>query len=152
MKLTDVAMPLAFLLRSVQVVVVGDARQLTPTDFFSRGEAHDGADEELEDVDAESILEACEKTFGERRRLKWHYRSRCESLIAFSNREFYNNTLITFPMVRPGSFSIELVRVDGARAPPEPRRWLRGTATLPPTPAARRRSRPRPPRGRTSAL
>ena len=45
--------------------------------------------------------------------LKWHYRSRCESLIAFSNREFYDGSLITFPMARPGAFSIELVRVDG---------------------------------------
>ena len=80
------------LLRASQIVVVGDAKQLPPTDFFSRGEAQDGGDEEMEDVDAESILEACEKTFGERRRLKWHYRSRCESLIAFSNREFYDNT------------------------------------------------------------
>jgi hypothetical protein len=101
------------LLRASQIVVVGDARQLPPTDFFSRGEAQDETDEAIEDVDAESILEACEKTFGERRRLRWHYRSRCESLIAFSNREFYDNTLITFPMARPGSFSVELVRVDG---------------------------------------
>jgi len=101
------------LLRATQIVVVGDARQLPPTDFFARGESNDD-DEDMEDVDAESILEACEKTFRERRRLKWHYRSRCESLIAFSNREFYENTLITFPMARPGSFSVELVRVDGA--------------------------------------
>ena len=64
-------------------------------------------------MDAESILEACETTFGERRRLKWHYRSRCESLIAFSNDAFYEGGLITFPMARPGSFSIDLVRVDG---------------------------------------
>ena len=100
-------------MRASQIVVVGDARQLPPTDFFSRGEGQDGADEEMEDVDSEFILEACERTFCERRRLKWHYRSRCESLIAFSNREFYDNGLITFPMARPGSFSVELVRVDG---------------------------------------
>ena len=100
------------LLRAKQIVVVGDAKQLPPTDFFARGESV--PDEEIEDdVDAESILEACEKTFGQRRRLKWHYRSRCESLIAFSNSQFYDNGLITFPMARPGSFSIELVRVDG---------------------------------------
>ncbi len=115
------------LLRATQIVVVGDARQLPPTDFFARGESDDD-DEDLEDVDAESILEACEKTFRERRRLKWHYRSRCESLIAFSNREFYENTLITFPMARPGSFSVELVRVDGAyraRCNPAEAAWSR---------------------------
>jgi hypothetical protein len=102
------------LLRVRQIVVVGDAKQLPPTDFFARGEGQldDGVDDS-EDIDAESILEACETIFGERRRLKWHYRSRCESLIAFSNQRFYDGTLVTFPMARPGSFSVELVRVDG---------------------------------------
>lgn len=71
-------------------------------------------DDEFEDVDAESILEACQRTFRETRRLKWHYRSRCESLIAFSNAEFYDRSLITFPTARPGSFAIDLIRVDGA--------------------------------------
>jgi len=48
------------------------------------------------------------------RQLKWHYRSRCESLIAFSNAEFYNNSLVTFPTARPdGSFSVSLIRVEG---------------------------------------
>ena len=106
------------MLRAKQIVVVGDAQQLPPTDFFNRVESQvndkgssDGTDDD--DIDAESILEACERTFGERRRLKWHYRSRCESLIAYSNQSFYENKLITFPMAKPGSFSVELVRVDG---------------------------------------
>ena len=103
------------LLRARQIVVVGDAKQLPPTDFFARTETAAGTqDDDDDDIDAESILEACEKTFRERRRLKWHYRSRCESLIAFSNRQFYDESLITFPMARPGAFSVELVRVDGA--------------------------------------
>ncbi len=104
------------MLRAKQIVVVGDAKQLPPTDFFARAESQGndaGASDDEDDIDAESILEACESTFGERRRLKWHYRSRCESLIAFSNRSFYDNTLITFPMAKPGSFSVNLVRVDG---------------------------------------
>lgn len=103
------------MLRAGQIVVVGDAKQLPPTDFFSRGStvAPEEGDDEQDDLDAESILEACESTFGERRRLKWHYRSRCESLIAFSNEAFYEGGLITFPMARPGSFSVDLVRVDG---------------------------------------
>jgi very-short-patch-repair endonuclease len=45
--------------------------------------------------------------------LRWHYRSRCESLIAFSNKEFYRGGLITFPTARPSLFSVDLVRVDG---------------------------------------
>lgn len=102
------------LLRTKQVVVVGDAKQLPPTDFFNRSVDGTSSDDDYEDIDDESILEACEKTFHEVRPLKWHYRSRCESLIAFSNAEFYRNSLITFPMARPGSFSIDLVRVDGA--------------------------------------
>jgi superfamily I DNA and/or RNA helicase len=102
------------LLRARQIVVVGDAKQLPPTDFFNRSADVSGSDEDYEDIDDESILEACEKTFREVRPLKWHYRSRCESLIAFSNAEFYKNSLITFPMARPGSFSIDLVRVNGA--------------------------------------
>jgi len=105
---------LGALLRARQVVVVGDAKQLPPTDFFNRSVVAANADDDFEDIDDESILEACEKTFRQVRPLKWHYRSRCESLIAFSNAEFYKNSLITFPMARPGSFSIDLVRVDGA--------------------------------------
>jgi very-short-patch-repair endonuclease len=102
------------ILRAKQIVVVGDPKQLPPTDFFSRADAlGSGDDEDYEDLDDESILEACQKAFRQVRRLKWHYRSRCESLIAFSNREFYENSLITFPMARPGSFSIDLVRVEG---------------------------------------
>jgi very-short-patch-repair endonuclease len=102
------------MLRAKQIVVVGDPKQLPPTDFFMRSIDETSSDDEFEDIDAESILEACQRTFRETRQLKWHYRSRCESLIAFSNREFYNNSLITFPTSRPGSFAVNLIRVDGA--------------------------------------
>jgi very-short-patch-repair endonuclease len=104
------------LLRAKQIVVVGDPKQLPPTDFFNRvdGAGSSADDEEYEDIDDESILEGCQKAFRQVRRLKWHYRSRCESLIAFSNREFYGNSLITFPIAQPDSFSIDLIRVDGA--------------------------------------
>jgi very-short-patch-repair endonuclease len=100
------------MLRAKQVIVVGDPKQLPPTDFFSRA-GLDGEAEDPDDLDAESILEACESTFGQRRRLKWHYRSRCESLIAFSNASFYDGSLVTFPSAKPGSFSVDLIRVDG---------------------------------------
>ncbi len=76
-------------------------------------------EDEADDIDAESILDWSLKTFQAPRRLKWHYRSRCESLIAFSNREFYSSKsgshgdLVTFPNARPDSFAIDLVRVNG---------------------------------------
>lgn len=105
---------LGALLRSKQIVVVGDQKQLPPTDFFSRsGDGGSDDDEDLEDLDDESILESCQKTFGQRRSLRWHYRSRCESLIRFSNEQFYKRELITFPASKPASFSIDLVRTSG---------------------------------------
>lgn len=101
------------LLRSKQVVVVGDQKQLPPTDFFGRadGGSDSDADDDLEDD--ESILENCRKTFRKVRRLNWHYRSKCESLIRFSNEHFYDKSLITFPAPTKQSFSIDLVRVNG---------------------------------------
>jgi superfamily I DNA and/or RNA helicase len=99
-------------LRTKQVVVVGDAKQLPPTDFFQRSETA-SEDDDFVDVDDESILAACQQMFRKTRLLRGHYRSRCESLIAFSNKEFYRNGLITFPTARPNAFSIELVPVAG---------------------------------------
>jgi very-short-patch-repair endonuclease len=105
---------LGAMLRSKQIVVVGDQKQLPPTDFFARSaEATDGEDDEYEDIDDESILESCQKTFGQRRSLKWHYRSHCESLIRFSNEQFYQNELVTFPASKPDSFAIDLISVGG---------------------------------------
>jgi len=105
------------LLRTKQVVVVGDPKQLPPTDFFSRISSIDqtlsGDEDGDDDINAESILDWCLRTYSSPRRLKWHYRSQCESLIAFSNRQFYNDQLITFPTARPDSFSIDLIRSTG---------------------------------------
>ena len=105
---------LGTLLRARQIVVVGDPKQLPPTDFFNRAVDETAtADDDSDDVEDESILEACSKAFNNVRHLKWHYRSRCESLIAFSNEQFYGKSLITFPMARPDSFSVDLVKVEG---------------------------------------
>ena len=80
---------LGALLRAEQVVVVGDPRQLPPTDFFDRYDPLADGDDPLADeqFDAELILDLCRQTtFRPVRRLRWHYRSRHESLIAFAKR------------------------------------------------------------------
>lgn len=87
------------LARGGQAVIVGDTKQLPPTSFFDRI-ADAAADDEDEETtlaeDSKSILELAEAIFTPRM-LRWHYRSRHESLIAFSNKQFYKNDLIVFP-------------------------------------------------------
>lgn len=83
--------------RGRRVMIVGDSKQLPPTSFFQRGE--DG-DEDLDDedqVDLESILDECVAAGLPTLQLNWHYRSRHEDLIAFSNFHYYDNRLLTFP-------------------------------------------------------
>lgn len=90
------------IMRGKQVIIAGDSNQLPPTNFFaatlSDGDFDvDTDDEELDDTGAyDSILEEAVNAIPERT-LKWHYRSRHEHLIAFSNAKIYNNELITFP-------------------------------------------------------
>lgn len=87
--------------RAKQCVVVGDPKQLPPTSFFMRGSSSEEMEEseevDNEVLDEESILDLCTKSFKPVRSLKWHYRSRHGSLIAFSNRQFYHNQLVVFP-------------------------------------------------------
>jgi very-short-patch-repair endonuclease/DNA polymerase III delta prime subunit len=87
--------------RGKQLVVVGDSKQLPPTRFFDVmiGDGDDDGDEEVESVtaDLESILGLIVSQGALQRMLRWHYRSRHESLIAVSNHEFYNDKLVIFP-------------------------------------------------------
>lgn len=83
------------LARGRQAVVVGDPKQLPPTNFFSRGEDETIAEDDIQDL--ESILEECMGAQVPVHRLSWHYRSRDESLIAFSNDRYYGGELVTFP-------------------------------------------------------
>jgi very-short-patch-repair endonuclease len=103
------------ILRGRQLVVAGDNKQLPPTRFFERA-LDDGTDdytEEDELLPLESMLEDCAQSGMQSYPLEWHYRSKHESLIAFSNAEFYQNGLITFPAPVDASegFGVRFVHV-----------------------------------------
>lgn len=85
-------------LRAKQAVVMGDTRQLPPTSFFDiMLETDEDEDYEIASLsDMESILHLCKGRFPTKM-LRWHYRSRHESLIALSNQEFYDNNLLIYP-------------------------------------------------------
>ena len=83
--------------RGQRLVVVGDPKQLPPTNFFNRAEDEEADDEVEIGGDMESILDECLSAGLPTQRLNWHYRSRHESLIAFSNRRYYGGSLVTFP-------------------------------------------------------
>ncbi|WP_339731206.1 DUF4011 domain-containing protein [uncultured Gimesia sp.] len=84
--------------RGRQTIIVGDPKQLPPTNFFGRADG-DEENEELEDYDRdlESILDEATASGLPLLQLNWHYRSQHESLISFSNWNYYENKLITFP-------------------------------------------------------
>ena len=82
--------------RGRNVVIVGDTQQMPPTTFFTNTRAMES---EYEMDDLESILEDCHALKLPSLLLSWHYRSKHESLIAFSNTEFYGSKLNTFPAV-----------------------------------------------------
>ncbi len=101
--------------RGKQVMIVGDTNQLPPSNFFGKMFAPSENDDEDEGVVDESILEMANKVFLPARRLSWHYRSRHESLIAFSNRYVYNNKLVIFPSPSQNSslYGVSQVYVPG---------------------------------------
>lgn len=88
------------ILRGQQAVVVGDTKQLPPTSFFDTVTTEIEEEEEVYEArvsDVESILALFASKGAPERMLRWHYRSRHDSLIAVSNKEFYSNRLVTFP-------------------------------------------------------
>ena len=82
------------LARARSAVIVGDPKQLPPTSFFTSGYVDE---ENLDAEDLESILDDCLALSIPEKHLNWHYRSKHESLIAFSNIMYYGNKLCTFP-------------------------------------------------------
>ena len=96
--------------RGKALIVVGDSKQMPPTSFFSSTQV----DEEEADIDdMESILDDCKTLSLREYYLSWHYRSKHESLIAFSNSQYYDNRLFTFPSVDDQLAKVKLVPVEG---------------------------------------
>ena len=86
--------------RGRQLVIVGDPKQMPPTSFFQKGDVETEEvmdDDDLTFEDQESILDECLVAGVAPAYLSWHYRSRHESLIAFSNEHYYGGKLSTFP-------------------------------------------------------
>lgn len=84
-------------LRAKTAVVMGDTNQLPPTSFFDQMISSEEETEQIATAaDMESILHLCKRSF-QVKMLRWHYRSRHESLIAVSNKEFYDNHLLVYP-------------------------------------------------------
>ncbi|MGO4551235.1 DUF3320 domain-containing protein [Lysobacter sp. 2RAF19] len=97
--------------RAKQLVIVGDERQLPPTRFFAKvvGEADENKDtDDTEAGDVESVLGLCRARGLPDRMLRWHYRSRHESLIAVSNSQFYENKLLIVPSPYTGEAGLGL--------------------------------------------
>ena len=96
--------------RGKALIVVGDRKQMPPTSFFMTTQV----DEEEADIDdMESILDDCITLSLCEHQLNWHYRSKHESLIAFSNSQYYDNNLLTFPSIDDHVAKVRLVPVNG---------------------------------------
>ncbi len=96
--------------RGKNLVVVGDPQQMPPTDFFNANIAADGF---AETEDLESVLDDCMALSMPTRQLNVHYRSDHESLIAFSNVQFYDGKLTTFPSSDNERSRIEFRHIEG---------------------------------------
>lgn len=95
--------------RGKNVIVVGDPKQMPPTNFFNRSKEEDDGDE----ADLESILDQAMAARVSHHRLTGHYRSRHESLIAFSNHQYYGDSLTTYPSADTKESAVIWHRVEG---------------------------------------
>ena len=100
--------------RAKQLIVVGDSKQMPPSNFFNSTAEMEQEDETDDVTDFESILDICSTSFPQKR-LRWHYRSRFEQLIAFSNKNYYENDLVTFPSAKKDGqgVGVDYFYVDG---------------------------------------
>jgi very-short-patch-repair endonuclease len=119
------------IMRGHQIVVAGDDRQLPPTNFFRQ--VGDEAEEPGEDDESlvsfgagfESVLDALRPLLPTWP-LAWHYRSRDERLVAFSNTRIYGGALTTFP----GVFRDDCLRHVVVSQGPEPGQEVSVTAEV----------------------
>ncbi len=98
------------LARGKDAAIVGDPKQMPPTSFF---ETNTIDEDHVETEDLESILDDCLALNMPQTHLLWHYRSRHESLIAFSNHQFYDNRLFTFPSVNDRENKVTIEYING---------------------------------------
>ena len=101
--------------RARRSIIVGDPKQMPPTNFFSRDASEDDGDGMIM-ADLESILDEALAARVPLHRLTGHYRSRHESLIAFSNHAYYEGQLVTYPSADTRETAVRLERVDGIYA------------------------------------
>ncbi len=100
---------LGAIMRGKQAVVVGDSKQLPPTNFFDQTAEEEEGEDASRTADLESVLGLFCAQGAPERMLRWHYRSRHESLIAVSNHEFYDGRLVVFPSPDAGKIDTGLV-------------------------------------------
>ena len=100
--------------RAKQCIIIGDTKQMPPSNFF--GTASIEEDEDDYEDNLQSILDAAQGIFITSR-LKWHYRSRNEDLIRFSNDNFYDKSLITIPQAETSKkgFGVDFVYLENGR-------------------------------------
>ena len=98
------------MIRGKRLIVAGDEQQLPPTSFFKSvtEPSEDDYSDDDEKEDLESILVECQTSSFPKCMLKWHYRSKDEHLIAFSNKHLYRE-LYTFPS------SVEVSDITGIK-------------------------------------
>lgn len=102
------------LMRAKNAFIAGDTNQLPPTNFFKGLSVDEDEDEDVSTME-ESILELANVQFHPKHRLLWHYRSKHEDLIAFSNHYVYDSELVIFPSPTPTTpgLGISLVEING---------------------------------------
>lgn len=97
--------------RGKALICVGDPKQMPPTSFFSSNTIDE---EDAENDDMESILDDCITLSMPEKYLNWHYRSKHESLIAFSNSQYYDGQLFTFPSTDDKAAKVRCIKVEGS--------------------------------------
>ncbi len=112
--------------RGRHAIIVGDPRQMPPTSFFNRAQQSEEYDETEQDM--ESILDECLACNIPALDLKWHYRSKAESLIAFSNANYYEGKLTTFPAPKAQDCAVRYHYTGGVYEPGSSKRINRREA------------------------